>query len=49
MTQGMKNYDDYEAVEVHKGDKIATSAKWYSTAATRSTTNKGSIDPFKLR
>jgi hypothetical protein len=45
----MTNYDDYEAGPVDRGDKIATSAKWYSTAATNRSMYKGKIDPYKLR
>lgn len=46
MTQGMTNYDNYEPGQIHAGDAIASTAKWYSTAASKTPSNKGSINPF---
>lgn len=47
LAEAMGNYDDYERVEIHAGDRVATSAKWYSTAASKTPSNKsGSINPF---
>lgn len=43
------NYENYAPGEIQTGDRIATSAKWYSTAASKTPSNKGNIDPFKLR
>jgi hypothetical protein len=49
MAQGMSNYDDFEPGVINSGEKIATTAKWYSTAASKTPSNKGSINPFQYR
>lgn len=49
LMQGMKNHDDFKAGEIETGDKIASSATWFSTAATKPSANRGNINPYKLK
>ena len=50
LGQGMKNHDDFQPAEIQHGDKIASSATWFSTAATtKPSANRGNINPYKLK
>lgn len=49
LGQAMSNHDDLKPAEIMQENRIASSASWFSTAATKPSTNKGNINPYKLR